>query len=328
MEDIKVFGKKVKPVTAGAIVAGSGAAIWFAYRQHKSAAAAASTSPSSLDPVTGLPFSQDNQVDPLTGMEYLAEAQEYGSVSAAETAVAGESSLDYSSVYGTGGGGVVGSSGGQALVPANTVPGTTYATNAAWAQAVEAGLAEVGYASTDISAALGRYLANLPETADQATIVEAAIAEFGLPPVGSFQVILAPTTGTAGSGNTGTGTSDGGGTGTGTGSTPVSTAPKPVTVAPSGFRVVSVTNHDNVNLAWNRLVPPSGQGPVTGYVIAYGPTSGSQQYKQYVSAGDTAATVAGVGAGSAGKHYFELWATPANTNGPHAGPIEATTTKS
>ncbi len=36
----------------------------------------------------------------------------------------------------------------------------------------------------------------------------------------------------------------------------------------------------------------------------------------------------GVGAGSAGKHYFELWATPAASGGPHAGPIEATTTKS
>jgi hypothetical protein len=35
-----------------------------------------------------------------------------------------------------------------------------------------------------------------------------------------------------------------------------------------------------------------------------------------------------VGGGTAGKHYFELWATPAPANGPHAGPIEATTTKS
>ena len=95
-----------------------------------------------------------------------------------------------------------------------------------------------------------------------------------------------------------------------------------IDVAPSGFRVVNVTGGDNVNLAWN---PVKG---ATGYVIAYGPTSGSQQYKQEVGGNASSATVAGVGGGTAGKHYFELWATPAPANGPHAGPIEATTTKS
>lgn len=109
--------------------------------------------------------------------------------------------------------------------------------------------------------------------------------------------------------------------------TSTTTASKPITVAPTGFRVVSVTNGDDVNLAWNALTPPSGEGPLTGYMIAYGPTSGSQQYKQQVGGQTTAATVPGVGAGSAGKHYFELWALPAASGGPHAGPIEATTTK-
>jgi hypothetical protein len=115
----------------------------------------------------------------------------------------------------------------------------------------------------------------------------------------------------------------------GTTTTPAAPAAgKPITVAPSGFRVVSVTNGDDVNLAWDPLTPPAGEGPLTGYMIAYGPTSGSQQYKQQVGGQTTEATVPGVGAGTAGSHYFELWALPAQAGGPHAGPIEASTTKS
>ncbi len=95
-----------------------------------------------------------------------------------------------------------------------------------------------------------------------------------------------------------------------------------IRVAPSGFRVVNVTGGDNVALAWN-AVPGA-----TGYVIAYGPSPGSQKYRQGVSGGaTTSAIVPGVGAGSAGRHWFELWATPAAPGGPHAGPVEATTVK-
>lgn len=101
----------------------------------------------------------------------------------------------------------------------------------------------------------------------------------------------------------------------------------PITVAPTGFRLVSVACGNYVNLAWNKLTPPSGEGPVVVYVIAYGPTSGSQAYKYTVGPDETSVTIAGVGGGAAGKHYFELWADPAPTNGPHAGPIEVTVTK-
>ena len=127
----------------------------------------------------------------------------------------------------------------------------------------------------------------------------------------------------------GTGSGSGSGSaGGGTPSTPAPASPKPITVAPTGFRVVSVTNGDNVNLAWNALTPPAGEGPLTGYMIAYGPASGSQQYRQQVGGQTTEATVPGVGGGSAGSHYFELWALPAQSGGPHAGPVEASTTKS
>jgi hypothetical protein len=315
---VKIFGHSVSTPAAAAIAGGSGLAIWFAWKQHKDSAASTASSPSAIDPVTGLPYSQDNAIDPLTGQAYLAEAQEYGSVSAAESAVAGESSLDYSSAFGSGGG-------SSSTGVTTEVASGGYASNAAWAQAVTAGLTAIGYTSTDISGALGAYLGSLPETPAQATIVQAAIAEYGPPPVGSFTVIMATTTTTASGGSTSTGTASGTTTTTGTGSaaTTTSTAPAVIKTAPTGFRVVSVTGGDNVALAWN-AVPGA-----TGYVIAYGPTSGSQEYKQGVGGGGTtSATVPGVGAGSAGKHYFELWAVPAATGGPHAGPIEATTTKS
>ena len=172
--------------------------------------------------MTGLPYSQDSQVDPLTGQTYLAEAQQYGSVSAAEQAVAASSSLDYSSAYGTGYG-AVGTSSAAPLVTANTTQATTYASNSAWAQAVEAGLSTIGYSSTDIAAALGRYLGSLSETPDQASIVGAALAEFGPPPVGSYQIILASSTTTAAAGTTSTGTT-GTTTGTGTGTTSIGPA--------------------------------------------------------------------------------------------------------
>jgi hypothetical protein len=183
-------GEKIAVALGGAGVA------WFAIKQHQSSSAASS---SAIDPLTGLPASQDNQPDPVTGEAYLAEAQQYGSVSAAEQALSG-SGLS-GGYYGTGGSGLIGTSTGASLVPANTVQGTAYATNAAWAQAVEAGLTDIGYAPTDISAALGRYLSGLSETAAQAGIVQAANAEYGPPPVGSFQVIQAPAAGPVSTGS-------------------------------------------------------------------------------------------------------------------------------
>jgi hypothetical protein len=319
-----ILGHKISKPAAIAIAGGSGLAIWFAYRQHKDSAGT-STSASAIDPITQLPYSQDQVTDPLTGETYLAEAQEYGSVAAAEQAVAGESSLDYSSAYGTG----TGAAGTSAGTTGTTTTGSTgYASNAAWAQAAEAGLTDVGYTSTDIAAALGRYLGNLSETAAQATIVDAAIAEYGPPPDGTYTVILAPVTTPTGSGSTGTGTSSGtGSTGTGTGSTGTTPAAGgPITAVPSGFRVVSVSGL-NVTLGWNPLTPPAGQGPLTGYTVAYGQSPDKLPYTQQAGVGANGTTITfNPGAGSQGlTHYFELWADPASSGGPHAGPIAAKT---
>jgi hypothetical protein len=203
MADVNLFGHKVNPWMAGAIGVGSVAVIWFAWKQHESSAAAsavpAGTSASAIDPLTGLPTSEDNQTDPLTGETYLAEAQQYGSVQAAEQALSGEGlGSEYTgSGYGGYGYGYDNTSGNP-----NEDYGTTYATNAAWAQAVEAGLTDLGYSPTDVAAALGRYLGNLSETSAQATIVQAAIAEYGPPPVGSYTIIMQSSTGPTGSGST------------------------------------------------------------------------------------------------------------------------------
>jgi hypothetical protein len=141
-----------------------------------------------INPVTGLAYSQDNVTDPITGETYLAEAQQYGSVQAAEAAV---------SAYGL-------STGGGSGIPVNPVSpppagspntvvgGSVYTSNSAWAQAATAGLTDIGYDGTAVAAALGAYLTGQPVTADQAKIINAAIAEFGPPPIGNFQVILQP----------------------------------------------------------------------------------------------------------------------------------------
>jgi hypothetical protein len=305
-----------------AVVGGGLVSVYLVYRYKKNQSASSATSASAIDPVTGLPTSEDNTVDPLTGQTYLAEAQEYGSVAAAEQAVSAESSS-----LANEGSAAETSSYGYSPGTGSTVSGTGYASNAAWSQAVTAGLGDLGYSSSDVASALGLYLGGLPlntlaDGTSAVSIVQAALAEYGPPPTPPAAGIIMPTgTTTAAAGSTSTTT-----TPTTTSTPPAAAAaaaPAVIKTAPTGFRVVSVTGGDNVNLAWNAI--PAA----TGYVIAYGPTSGSQEYKQGVGGGATSeATVPGVGAGSAGKHYFELWATPAAPGGPHAGPIEATTTKS
>lgn len=201
MADVTIGGRKFPKWGVYASVAGGIGVVGYVYYKHKQTAAASATTSaatsatanSGIDPVTGLPYSEDNQADPLTGLTYLQEAEEYGSVSAAESAM--QSANDYSA-YDTGLYGY-GDTGTIEEVPysdvSGTETGTNYTSNAQWAQAVEAGLTDIGYSSTDISAALGRYLANLSLTSTQAQIVYAALAEYGNPPTGSFQVILQPT---------------------------------------------------------------------------------------------------------------------------------------
>lgn len=151
-------------------------------------AATASTGATGTDPVTGLPYSQDGETDPITGQTYLAEAQQYGSVQAAEASV---SAFGQSTATGSGIGVNPASPASSGSI--NTPVGTSvYTSNAAWAQAATAGLTDVGYSGTDVATALGDYLTQTPLTPAQATLVNTAIAEYGPAPVGSLQVIMQP----------------------------------------------------------------------------------------------------------------------------------------
>ncbi len=305
--------KKLSTGGKVAVAGGGLAAVYLVYRYKKNQSAAtssAASNPAAIDPVTGLPYSEDNTVDPLTGQAYLAEAQQYGSVSAAEAALsAAGSGYGYGSSGGGGYGysssyGAAGTSTGSGLAT-DTTQGTSYASNAAWAQAVEAGLTTIGYSATDISAALGRYLGNLPETAAQATIVEAAIAEYGPPPTGSFQVIMATPSNAAptGSGNTGTGTS---------------TPPKggPITVTPVNLHVTQVSA-TSVGVAWAAPTIPAGQGPLTGYTAEVYTAAGQSEGPPWtVPAGQLYANAGGLKSKTA--YHLNVWCEPAQSGGPHA----------
>ena len=147
------------------------------------------TAVTATDPLTGLPVSQDNTIDPVTGLSYLAEAQQYGSVATAEAAVSA-----YGQSSATGSGIPVNPAVGQSNQgSANTVVGgSVYTSDSAWATAAQAGLTDIGYSGTDVATALGLYLTGQPVDSTQAQLINAAIAEFGAPPQGTFQIILKP----------------------------------------------------------------------------------------------------------------------------------------
>lgn len=313
MAGITVFGHKFSKGEAVAIGAGGLVVIYFVWKQHE-ASAAASSSTSAIDPLTGLPTSEDNTVDPDTGMTYLAEAQQYGSVSAAEAAVAGESSLDYSGAYDTGTGSI-GTTGTVYSTTSGTETGTNYANNAQWSQAVQAGLTDIGYTSTDVSAALGLYLGGAPLTtlsdgASALSIVQAALAEYGPPPVGSYQIVMPPATTSTTSGNTGTGTSTGEGSTTTTGTTTTgttttssgggTTTPAAAQASTSGGHVVSVNNNDAV-ISW------TGHNAVKYKVVINGPGFPNKTTTQT----GTTASFSGLQAG----HDYVVTLTPYNSAG-------------
>jgi hypothetical protein len=341
--DVPVVGKEKKST---ALLFGGAAIAVIAYaviekRKQAAAAAAAASSATPAGQFTDPAGNVCAAPDPNTG---YCPGTEEDQAAQAQLTSQGELAAG-SGGYGTG------------VIP-------VFTSNASWAQYAEQQLGSDGADAT--AAAIAAYLSGQGLTEAQVTIVEEATAIAGPPPVpgpngfppSMNTTTASSTTAPAGAGSCAAGftwsatrtEADGevaatGGNGwceppgtpaapaapvtsTTPGTTTAPAAGKPITVAPSGFRVVSVTGGDNVNLAWDALTPPAGEGPLTGYMIAYGPASGSQQYKQQVGGQTTEATVPGVGAGAAGSHYFELWALPAEAGGPHAGPIEATTTKS
>ncbi len=313
---VKIFGHSFSTPAAVAIGGGSLVAVWFAWKQHKASSASSASNPSAIDPVTGLPYSQDNQIDPLTGMAYLAEAQEYGSVAAAEQATAGEASTQLSGAADSGLSNLTGSSAGTSL---EAVPGG-YSSNAAWAQAVTAGLSDIGYTSTDVSAALGLYLGSLPlstlaDGVSSASIVSAALAEYGPPPVGTFTMIAASPTTTAAAGTTSTGTTTTGtgdtGSATTTSGSATTTAPAASAPAPAVARAGAISNlHVNgynqtgVTFEWNRAPGDTG-----GYAWALTSVDGQGISKSgNLPSGSTVHSVTGLT--KAGVYNFGIQALP------------------
>lgn len=200
---LEIGGKKIGwPWVAGG-VAGVGMVVWI-YRKNASnsqasAANATGANTTGIDPLTQLPYSQDNQTDPVTGMTYLTEAQQYGSVAAAEAAVSGGAAgggATFSPGFGVTGP-VDSGFGGSFFNPSPTPQpaATGYASFAQWAQAVQAGLTGLGYSQESVAAALGLFNAQHPLTADQAQIIRTAEAEFGPPPGGPYQIIPTPSHG-------------------------------------------------------------------------------------------------------------------------------------
>lgn len=185
---------QVYAVIGGSVIIGG----YVEYRHHKSTGSwnpfnsgSAAGNGTGIDPVTGMPYSQDNAIDPITNLPYLAEAQQYGSVQAAESSV---SAYGQSSASGTGIAPNVDTGGGGSNPAPGSVGSSTYTSNAAWAQAATAGLADIGYPETDVATALGDYLTGTPVTPTQAGYIQTALAEFGQPPVGTFQIIRQPVT--------------------------------------------------------------------------------------------------------------------------------------
>ncbi len=156
-DTITIAGHKVNKIAAAGAGIGLAVVAIYLYRRHQaSAAAAASSAPATSTADT-------SQIDPETGYPYGSPEDQ-----------AALQSMGTGYGYGTYGGG--GDTGG----PLPTTGGG-FTTNAQWTQAVEQYFGSDG---TDaIGAALGKYIAGLPVTSDQATIIEQAIAAEGNPPV-------------------------------------------------------------------------------------------------------------------------------------------------
>lgn len=289
------------------VVGGAGgvALVLYLYRRGSSSSpSSGDTSASGTDPLTGMPYAQDDAVDPLTGMTYLAEAQEYGSVSAAESAVSSGSAYGLAGGAGSGGGGTFDAGFPTSNVGAGSVTSTSYATNAAWSQAVTTGLTGLGYSSTDVAAALGLFFAQHPlgtaaDGVSYAEIIQAAEAEFGPPPQGTYSIIPQA------------------------GSTPPAAGGQPTSSqvtkypAPGGLAVTAKTP-TSVTIRWNQTSPPAATFTVALYQM-----NGKTAYQGTVAVPDTTggggtATVTGLHSKYA--YTIHVWA-----NGGKQAPPAAST---
>lgn len=163
MADVKIFGKNVpKWAVYGGVIGGGGGLIYAYVHNKNKAKAAATATPNS------------------------ASTYAYGYGSAAPQ-------YAYGSDYGYGAYGYS-SGGGEAGIGTNYGYGYYNAgqpqeyspqatTNAQWSAAAVSALTAQGYTGTQVLGALGPYLAGQPISTSQASVVQAAIAVEGYPPV-------------------------------------------------------------------------------------------------------------------------------------------------
>jgi len=177
-----------KTVTIVAIgTVGVVAFMWFKHKSAGSASASSASTSASIDPSTGYPYgsaqdqaalaaqsgSSSDTIDPATGAVYGSQAD--------EQALAQES----------------GSAGGIGYGSTAINGVTSFTTNSEWAQQCESvvpPLINSTTAQSDVAAAIGRFLAGLPLTEEQAQIIQVCESEEGPPPVGQFSIIPEPAT--------------------------------------------------------------------------------------------------------------------------------------
>lgn len=188
---IDVGGKKVKKSTAAIIVIGGLVIAIAVYRSHKAKSAAAAAPAMVTDP----DGNTCAVLNPATGFCPGTP----GDIAAQQ---AGASLL----------GSQAGGYGIGSVGPANNVSATVpvFTDNGSWGQYAEAQMGSDG--ADAIAAAIGKYLAGVPVTTDQQTIIQQAIAIANYPPVAgtggfppSMHLVATPPP-TGGGGGTGGGT--------------------------------------------------------------------------------------------------------------------------
>lgn len=253
------FGNVPKPVVIGGGIAAFTVGIYF-YRNKKqqqdaAAQSVANAGQTEIDPATGYPYgsAEDNAA--------LASQATY-QVNGLDTSLSG---YGYTGYAGGSGGGIFGTG----------TPGS-FASNAEWAQYVEAYEENnLGGDPVTVGNAIGKYLTGQALTTDQIGLVQSAIAIGGYPPVsgpnGNPPAYV--------TGNTGTTTPPPPPDGNGNpppppGNEGVSQA-KPIT----GLRIVSKTK-SSVTISWNATSAPQGYNymlkQINGVVVTNAQTTAHQ----------------------------------------------------
>jgi hypothetical protein len=264
---VKIGGKEIPnwAVYGGVGVAVVGGVLWWRNRSGTaSSATTAAADPNLIDPATGIPYADETA----------------GSLSGSSGASGLGFGFPTSDITGS-----------------SLSVGTSFTTNAQWAQAVEAGLTGLGYDAQAVGSAVGKYLLNQPLTSDQVTIVQTAVAEYGPPPVGTFAIIAGGAAPPPPPGGGGTPPPGGGG------GTP---GPGRLT-GPVGLHL-TIDGRTGVRLQWG---PVAG---ATGYVAQL--RQGSDNGPVVSGPFGTTAAVANFGNLKPGTHYTALiWPSDAAVPG-------------